>query len=342
MRTDQDTLQINNKTIARGESTVIQIAMPELYDCSPLNMPVHVIRGKEPGPCLCITAAIHGDELNGIEISRRLLGKVSKKIKTGTLIVIPIVNMYGFLYQNRYLMDRRDLNRSFPGTQKGSLASRLARTLTKEIISKTTHLIDLHAGSLHRTNLPQIRTNLDDPTNVELAEAFHTPVFLHSAIRDGSLREYAQDQNIHCLLYEAGESSRLDELSIKTGVRGITNIMQILGMIKKTKTAFSKQTSYIARHTYWIRAPQSGIFQAVKTLGTSVKEGELIAKIGDPTSTKEMKLYSPISGIIIGKNNLPIIHEGAALFNIACFEKAKPIAENIEAWKDYISESYDD
>ena len=339
---DQETLIINNEVIARGESKQINITMPELYDCSPLHMPVHVIRAKKPGFCLCVTAAIHGDELNGIEIARRLLRKVSKKVTSGTLIVIPIVNVYGFLYQDRYLMDRRDLNRAFPGTNKGSLASRLAKTITKEVVSQATHLIDLHAGSHHRTNLPQIRADLDDTQTRELAEAFNVPVILHSAIRDGSLREFAQSQKTPCLLYEAGESARLDELSIKTGVRGIVSVMENLGMLKQSKKPLIKSQCYTARHTYWIRAPRSGLFQAVKSLGKSVKEGELIAKIGNPTTTSEKKLFSPISGIIVGKNNLPIVHEGAALFNIARFEKVKPIADNIASWKDYVSESYDD
>ncbi|NKB47567.1 MAG: succinylglutamate desuccinylase, partial [Legionellales bacterium] len=189
-------LSIHGKLVYAGEHTTILLPMPELYDWTPLSMPVHVLRGKTPGPTLCITAAIHGDEVNGIEIVRRLLKKKIFNQLSGTLIAIPIINIYGFLYQDRYLMDRRDLNRAFPGSQKGSLAARLAHLIATEIIDKATHCIDLHAGSLHRINLPQIRADLDAPEIMPLAETFNAPVILHATLRDGSMRQYANDQSI--------------------------------------------------------------------------------------------------------------------------------------------------
>lgn len=342
MKLDQDTLIINGHTIKRGQATTLSLPMPKLYDSTPLHMPVHIIRGKKQGPCICVTAAIHGDELNGIEIARKLLKQTSKKIIAGTLIVIPIVNIYGFLYQNRYLMDRRDLNRCFPGSEKGSLASRLAHVITSEVASHATIIIDLHAGSHHRSNLPHIRTDLDDPTCKEIAETFHVPVLVHSTIRDGSLRGYAKEQNIPCLLYEAGEANRLDQLSIKTGLKGIIHVMKYLHMLKTSKNIIKYTQCYVARHTYWVRAPQSGLFQPLKQLGKPVQEGEPIATIGEPTTTKEKKICTPISGIIIGINKIPVVHEGAALFNIARFKKVQPVAENISSWKEYLTEDYED
>ena len=189
-------LIINGNIINPGEHTTVMLPMPKLYDWTPLSMPVHIFRGKTVGPTLCITAAIHGDEVNGIEIVRRLLKKPALNQISGTLIAIPIVNIYGFLYQDRYLMDRRDLNRAFPGSQKGSLAARLAHLITSEIISKSTHIIDLHAGSLHRLNFPQIRVNVDLPETNDLANAFNAPVILHAALRDGSMRQYANDYDL--------------------------------------------------------------------------------------------------------------------------------------------------
>lgn len=336
-------LIIDGYEIQPGEHKVINLQMPKLYDWTPLSMPVHIYCGKTPGPTLCVTAAIHGDEVNGIEIVRRLLKK-KKLLKTisGTLIAIPIVNVYGFLYQDRYLMDRRDLNRSFPGSQTGSLASRLAYLLTDEIISKATHIIDLHAGSLHRSNLPQIRVDLDIPGTSELAKSFNAPVVLNAALRDGSLRQFANDKAIPFLLYEAGESLRFEKLSINTGLNGILRVMHELKMITLKKPPSKNVTSAIAQSSYWIRAPHSGILNPHKALGKKIEEGELLATIGNPTTSEEHKLISPVSGIIIGKNNLPMVHEGAALFHIACFEKLKSVAEQIIVMQESDRDTEDD
>jgi predicted deacylase len=336
MATQSSELIINGNTIKPGQRTTIMLPMPKLYDWTPLSLPVHVIRGKTAGPTLCVTAAIHGDEVNGIEIVRRLLKKHVFGKLVGTLIAIPIVNVYGFLNQDRYLMDRRDLNRAFPGSQKGSLAARLANLIAKEIISQSTHMIDLHTGSLHRANLPQIRADLDMPGISELAKSFNVPVILHATLRDGSMRQYADDKEIPFLLYEAGESLRFDELSIKTGVNGILNVMHELGMISMKKNPTKKFMPAFARSSYWIRAPHSGILRPYKMLGARVEEGELLAKIGNPTGIEEHKLISPLSGIIIGQSNLPLVHEGAALFHVACFKKLDLVAEHIE----YLQESH--
>ncbi|MCF6767954.1 succinylglutamate desuccinylase/aspartoacylase family protein [Thiotrichales bacterium 19S11-10] len=330
-------LEIYNQTILPNEKKTIMLPMPRLYDSTPLSMPIHVIKGKYEGPTLCLSAAIHGDEINGIEIIRRILKKSLLNSLKGTLIAIPIVNMYGFLYQDRYLMDRRDLNRFFPGSEKGSLAARLAHLITTEVINKSTHCIDLHSGSLHRTNLPQVRINVDDPITIEMAKAFHAPVTLNTKLLDGSLRKYTDSKKIPTLLYEAGESLRFDEFSIKTGVKGILNVMHMLGMIKR-KVTLKTSDSSIAKSSYWIRASYSGIFQPKKLLGHKVKKGELLATIGNPTTIEEEKIYSPISGVIIGKNILPTVHEGAALFHIALFEHIDLAAEHIEN----LQESFDE
>jgi len=321
---------IYNESVEPGQYKLIHIPMPRLYDSAPLSMPVHVLRGSVDGPVLCLSSTIHGDEVNGIEIIRRVLKKKFLKKLVGTVIAIPIVNMYGFLYQDRYLMDRRDLNRCFPGLEQGSLAARLAYILTSEIIDKCTHCIDLHTGSLHRSNLPQIRADVDDKKNKELAQAFNAPIILDSQLPDGSLREYAFNKNISILVYEAGESLRFDNFSIKTGVNGILNVMYELKMLKPPKTFQKHTTSSIARSSYWVRAQNSGIINAKKKLGALVKKDEVIATIANPSNLSEHAVTCPISGIIIGQNNLPMVHEGAAIFHIATFKNISLVAEKIE------------
>jgi predicted deacylase len=326
----KETIVIGDEKIKPGKSKIVFLPMPKLYDWTPISLPIHVINGLEDGPSLCLTAAIHGDEINGVEILRRFLKKKGIKNIKGSIIAIPIVNVYGFLYQERYLMDRRDLNRSFPGSSKGSLASILADILSKQILSQSTHAIDLHTGSNHRFNLPQIRANLDMPGIEELALAFNVPVILHSTFRDGSMREYANEQGIPFLVYEAGEALRFDELSIRTGINGILSVMKALQMIKPGKYRIKKCTPTISRNSYWLRAPTSGILRHIKKAGDRVTKGQVIAIIANPTSTEEYKLKSPLSGIIIGECMLPLVHSGQALFHIASFEKLNVVEEQLE------------
>ncbi len=321
---------IGDDKIKAGERKTIFLPMPKLYDWTPISLPIHVICGKDEGPSLCITAAIHGDEINGVEIIRRFLKKKGIRRIKGNIIAIPIVNVYGFLYQQRYLIDRRDLNRSFPGSPKGSLSSILADIISQQILSQCTHVIDLHTGSNHRFNLPQIRANLDLPGIEELALSFNVPVILHSTFRDGSMREYANEQGIPFLLYEGGEALRFDELSIRTGINGILSVMMALKMIPQSQYHIKKFTPTISRDSYWIRAPISGIVRPIKKAGNRISKGQIIAIIANPNSQEEYKLRTPISGIIIGDNMLPLVHAGQALFHIASFSKLNVVEEQLE------------
>ena len=330
MTEQRESFFLNGEEVKPGQHKVILLPLPKLYNWTPLSMPVHVMHGKKPGPVLCITSAIHGDEVNGIAVVRRLMKKPILHKLAGTIIAIPIVNIFGFLYQDRYLMDRRDLNRCFPGNAEGSVASRLAHLLVTEVISKATHMIDLHAGSLHRTNLPQVRVDLSIPGARELAESFNVPVVVSSSLISGSLRYYAQSQNIPFLLYEAGEALRFDELSIKTGVNGILSVMNKLEMISFKKSSRNSYVTAFADSSFWIRAPQGGTFHPHKSLGKQVAKNEVLANIGNPATNEEYRLHSPISGIIIGMNLLPLVHEGAALFHIACFDKLEMVAEEVK------------
>lgn len=322
-------LIINSIIIPAGKRMTIMLPMPKLYDWTPMNMPVHIIRGLQPGPVLCVTAAVHGDEINGVEILRRLLKKRFPKNLKGTLIAVPIVNIYGFLYQDRYLMDRRDLNRSFPGSNTGSLASRLAYLVMNELVAKATHMIDLHTGSLQRTNLPQIRANLDLAHTEKLAKAFHAPVILHSKERDGSLRQAANDRGIPLLLYEAGEALRFNDQAIHIGLKGVLNVMQALNMLPQEQHTPPLPHSPVARSSIWVRAPHSGILRPFKSLGKKVKKGEKLGLIVNPIGEEEYTVNARISGMIIGQTNLPLVHEGAALFNLASFKPLKMTESDI-------------
>ncbi|WP_455376066.1 succinylglutamate desuccinylase/aspartoacylase family protein [Kaarinaea lacus] len=327
-----DPFTINGISIQPGENLTVDLPAGRLYTHAPMTMPVHVVCGKYAGPKLFISAAIHGDEINGVEIIRRLLKLSALKRLKGTIIAVPIVNIHGLINHSRYLPDRRDLNRSFPGSEKGSLAARLAYLFMKEIVEQSTHGIDLHTGAQHRTNLPQIRANLDDPETDQLARAFGVPVIISSNLRDGSLREAAAEYGIPSLLYEAGEALRFDEVSIRAGVNGIVNVMRILEMLPPRKRSSARKIiePVVARSTAWIRAQDSGILRAMVPLGGRVKKNTLLGVIADPFGQKEIQLISPFSGIVIGRTNIPLVNEGEALYHIARFEDVKEVEAKVD------------
>jgi predicted deacylase len=242
---------------------------------------------------------------------------------------VPIVNVHGFLDQSRYLPDRRDLNRSFPGSRKGSVAARMAHTFMNEIVDKAHFGIDLHTGAINRSNLPQIRGNLDDDATLQLAKAFGTPVIVNSNVRDGSLRQCAADKGMPMLIYEAGEALRFDELCIRAGLRGTLNAMRHIGMLPLSKKT-SPVSPVLADSTSWVRAPESGIVIPRVELGSRVMAGQLLAIIGDPVSDEEVQVEAPFDGIIIGQSKLPLAHEGDALFNVAAFKSVSRAENRVE------------
>jgi predicted deacylase len=329
-----DNFVIGGKAIPPRSRHMVELKLPPLYTHSPLTLPVHVVRGARDGPRLFVSAALHGDELNGTEIIRRLLRQPALKRLRGTLVAMPIVNIYGLIHHSRYLPDRRDLNRSFPGSVKGSLAARLAHLFMTEIVHKCSHGIDLHTGAIHRNNLPQIRANLDDPETARLAEAFGVPVLLNSTLRDGSLREAAAEQGIPMLLYEAGEALRFDEVSIRAGVKGVINVMRCLGMLPQSRSRHSKRMEpFVARSSTWVRASASGLFRKVSGPGNRVKRGEVLGLIDDPFGGGEFEVVATAGGIIIGCAEIPLVHEGEALFHIARFEDVKEVAGHVESFQ---------
>jgi predicted deacylase len=333
-------LVINGNTIKPGQRLTLDLPVTKLYTHTPIAIPIHVISGKKPGPRVFICAAIHGDEINGVEIIRRLLKLSVLKRLRGTLITIPVVNAHGFLQRIRYLPDGRDLNRSFPGSERGSLAARLANLFMEEIVKQCTHGIDLHTGAAHRTNLPQIRGHLDDPETLRLAQAFGVPVLLNSDIRDGSLREATVELGIPLLLYEAGEALRFDEMSIRAGVRGIVNVLRALEMLPASKAKSRTKKPFIARTSNWVRAPASGILVNHLQLGELVQKNTPLCLISDPFGENETIVISPYDGIVIGRSNLPLVNEGDALMHIGRFGDVENVADKVSEFTSMYQEEF--
>ncbi len=331
-RTSQPPFELDGESIPAGTRRTLELPMGNLITHTELHMPVHVVHGRRAGPRLFVSAAIHGDELNGIEIIRRLLTMPAIKRLRGTLIAVPMVNIHGVIQHSRYLPDRRDLNRVFPGSPEGSLAGRLAHLFIQKIVRHCTHGIDIHTGAIHRSNLPQIRANLDDPETERLARAFGTPVMINSALRDGSLREVAAELGITTLLYEAGEGLRFDELSIRAGVRGVLQVMRELEMLPRSRRAPRRVEPFVARSSGWTRAPESGIMRTLRQLGNRVRRDEALALIADPFGEHEVPVLAHQDGIVIGRTNLPLVNAGDALFHIARFEKLSRVASEVEAF----------
>ncbi|GLX79782.1 deacylase [Thalassotalea insulae] len=331
----KDILRIGEFEIALGEQRKIDLPVAKLYTDANVSLPVHIIRGKKPGPSIFISAAVHGDELNGIEIIRRLISQKNFKLSKGTLIAVPMVNVYGVVNQSRYMPDRRDLNRCFPGSPRGSLAGRVAHIFLNEIVKHCDYGIDLHTGAIHRSNLPQIRADIADDTTKLLAQVFGVPVILNSNIIDGSLRQAAVSNNTKVLLYEAGEALRFDELSIRAGIKGIMNVLQYLGMKRKSAGKKSPVAPFIANGSQWLRANASGIVNHSAGLGDLVKKGDILAEIGSPYGEVLDVVIASRAGILIGRQNIPLVQEGEAMFHIAYFEEDdQHIATQIETVQD--------
>lgn len=316
--------EIGGEKIEPGQRRLVDLPVSRLSNHTPVTLPVHVLHGLRPGPSMFISAAIHGDELNGVEIIRRVLRTIQPGNINGTLLCVPVVNAYGFIGRSRYLPDRRDLNRSFPGSPGGSLASRLAHLFISQVVRRCQIGIDLHTAAVHRVNLPQIRSSFDGrPAARDLATAFGVQVAVESPERPGSLRRAAREAGVEVLVYEGGEGLRLDEFAIKAGVDGIAGVMVHVGMLElpdgvDPAAAFpDRRPPMFANASKWVRAPEGGVFRTTKRIGDAVSEGEVIGAVANPYDDNEVKVKSPRRGIIIGRTTLPVVNMGDALFHIA-------------------------
>lgn len=317
---NQAPFELAGHHVSPGTSETIDIPVSRLSTHTEISMRVRVVHGKRPGPVIFVSGSVHGDEIIGVEIARRLLNAVSVKRLAGTLLCVPIVNAYGFVAHQRYLPDRRDLNRCFPGSANGSLAAQLAHHFTQEIIARCSIGIDIHSAGLHRENLPQIRISDSRPVAAELAQIFGAPAVIVSKLREGSLRQTAANHDCDVLLLEAGEALRFDELGIRVGVQGILRIMGHLGMgVKLPRKPGAK--SIQSRRTMWLRAPEGGIFRATKASGAFVDKDESVGYLADPFGDMDLPVLSPIAGVIIGRSNLPVVNQGDALVHVAEVER---------------------
>ena len=331
--------QIGGETIAPGTHKLVDLPVSKLSNHTPVTLPVHVLHGPRPGPAMFVSAAIHGDELNGVEIIRRLLRTLRPGNLSGTLLCVPVVNAYGFIGRSRYLPDRRDLNRSFPGSPTGSLAARLANLFLNEVVKRCQIGIDLHTAAVHRVNLPQIRADfVRRPRCRELSEAFGAQVVLEAPERAGSLRRAARDAGVDVLVYEGGEGLRFDEFAIKAGVDGIANVMLRSGMLELPDSVDAApprepgRAPVFANASKWVRAPDGGIFRTLKKIGHAVSEGETIGWVANPYDDTQSEICSPRRGIIVGSTTLPIVNMGDALFHIAWSKEhddARPVRDEI-------------
>ncbi|MAQ71049.1 MAG: succinylglutamate desuccinylase [Alphaproteobacteria bacterium] len=310
-------LVIGDVHIANNERKRIYLKASKLYDFTEINIPVEVIRGDEEGPVLFVSAAIHGDEINGVEIIRRLLGREELNNLKGTLIAVPIVNVYGFNSNSRYLPDRRDLNRSFPGSSRGSQASQLANTFMTEIVKKCTHGIDLHTAAVKRSNYPHIRANLKDSETEKMAQAFNSPIILNTPLPHGSLREAAKKIGIPIILFEGGEALTFNEEVIKPGVEGVLSVMASIGMMEKDRQSIPVNKVPTSHSSHWMRAPHSGILLKKVELGERVKRGQLLGVISDPFGRDLHNIKARKAGIIVGAATMPLLNKGEAIFHVA-------------------------
>jgi len=325
-----DDLCIAGTRVPPGTRTRLEIPVGRRFTRAPLVLPVEVVHGRRPGPRLFVCAALHGDEINGVEIIRRVLRRPFLRRLCGALIAVPIVNIFGFIALTRTLPDRRDLNRVFPGSPQGSMASRVAHIFVKEVVSSATHGIDLHTGAVHRSNLPQIRASLDDDETTRLAHAFGVPVILNANVRDGSLRQEVYERDVPMLVYEGGEALRFEETAIRAGVNGVLAVMRALEMLPPKTRGRAPRKPFVAQSSYWVRAPDAGILHSPARLGAVVEEGARLGLVADPLGKDEVPVVARAAGVVIGRSELPLVNEGDALFHVATFVRPARVADSVE------------
>ena len=308
-------IRINGVSILPGQNAETRLLVSRLPSGTAIDIPVYVYRAPEDGPVLLLMAGMHGDEVNGIETIRRLIRRKMLRPQRGTIIAIPILNIYGFLNFSREVPDGKDVNRSFPGLKTGSLASRVAHRFTQEILPFIDYGIDFHTGGASRSNYPQIRCLMDYPENERLARAFGAPFILNAALRPKSLRKEAFRRGKFIVVYECGESLRLDEAGIDLAVSGTLRVMQELGM-QPTTSGVAATASIVCTKSRWLRAKVSGIFRSRIKMGQYIRKGDVYGSLADPYGDMALRLKSTQTGYVIGLNNMTVVNQGDALLHI--------------------------
>lgn len=309
---------ILNERIAPGESRTIDFSIAKLFTTTKVEIPIIVERSKNPGPTVLITAGIHGDEVNGVEVVRQIIARKINKPKAGSIICIPILNVFGFLNRDRFYPDGRDLNRVFPGSKSGSLASRVAYHFSKKILPYADYCFDFHTGGASRFNAPQIRIHEGNEDLLDLARVFNTPFTVFSKTIDKSYRGLCIKKNIPHLLFEGGKSNDINENIAKEGVDGVLRVLSHLGMLPdKTRVPKAETNTVVVEKSRWIRAQRSGLLHVKTTCSKLVEKGELLALITDPYGKMRVRITAPETGYILNVNQSPIVNQGDAVFHIS-------------------------
>lgn len=328
---DAQPFMIGGQTVEPG--TFADVTLPVTTMATGLNstIAVRVLNGAREGPTIFISGAIHGDEIIGTAIIQRLAQTSNPQELAGTVLLIPVSNIFGFLNRTRYLPDRRDLNRSFPGAASGSLASQFAHVFLTQVIERCTLGIDIHSAAVHRYNLPQLRMAEGNPRLLELAMAFAPPVIMESPLRPGSLRALAAERGVDMLLMETGEALRFDPLSIEIGAGGVIRVLAHLGMVDADDGLSQVHVPARANRSHWVRSPRGGVADFIKCSGDPVREGDVLARVSGLLGEDALEVFSPVDGIIIGHATLPVVHQGDALFHIARIDHPERTGQHIES-----------
>lgn len=306
--------KIDNQSVAPGEQTFIELKLARLPSFETIKLPVYIFRGAGEGPVLLLTGGMHGDEINGVETIRRMVEQELIAPETGTVIAVPLINIFGFIQRERDMPDGKDVNRSFPGSKSGSLARLVAHTLMKQIFPLIDYGVDFHTGGQARSNFPQIRCKFDAGKNRELAKAFSPPIIVNSLFVQHSFRQAAQKKGKQILVFESGEANRFYERGIEEGIEGTLRLMKYLGMRSKAPQG---DGSIIYNKSTWIRAESAGMFHSKLDLGETVNKKDKIGFISDPYGKERITIKTPQPGCVMGLNRSPVIHKGDALVHIA-------------------------
>lgn len=310
-------LELGGEEVAAGERRRIELPVARITTGDWLALTADVVNGRMPGPTLWLTGAIHGDEIDGIEIIRRTLDAVDPETLNGTIIAVPVVNLFGFISESRYLPDRRDLNRAFPGSTRGSLAARLAHMLMQEVVSRADWGIDFHCGSDDRENLPQVRADLDDDETRRLAHVFGAPVAIHGKPPDGALRKAAWKAGCRTLVFEGGQAGRFTESAIRAGVGGVARVLTALGMREGDPPEPADAGTIESRKTRWVRAGRSGICRVEVHLGETVRKNQRLGEVADPFGDGAKVFKARCDGVVIGRRVNPLVYQGEAAVHLA-------------------------
>lgn len=315
----QPPLLIAGASVPSGSRAEVSMPIGRLVTGERMALPVMVVHGATAGPSVWMNAAIHGDEIGGVEIISRVLRWLDPTRTRGTVLAVPVVNVHGFVTGDRYLPDRRDLNRSFPGAPGGSLAAQVAHLFMSEIVARAEIGIDLHTGSDHRTNLPQVRADLADPRARALAEVFGAPLMIHSKPRAGTLRHAAGRAGATVLLYEAGEAWRFDEAAITAGVMGVLRVLAAVGVVDPIMG--DPQPSLVADRSSWVRAPRSGILHLDVAPGERVRRRQVLGSIDDTFGNRLAAVRAGAEGLVIGITRYPLVNRGDAVVHVAAVQE---------------------